>query len=51
MTEVMEKIEEGFDWFGEKTGQVGEGVVGLTETILTGEILAKLFGFTRREEQ
>jgi hypothetical protein len=50
MAEAIEKIEEGFDWFGEKTGQIGEGVIGLTEMVLTGEILAKLFGFTRKEQ-
>jgi len=37
--------EEIKDKVVDTTKAVGEGVIGLTETVLTGEILATLFGW------
>lgn len=42
-----EETENTFNWFGEKTENIAEGIVGLTEIALTGEILATLFGWKR----
>jgi hypothetical protein len=46
---MSEKTEEVKEKIVDTTKAVGDGVIGLTEMVLTGEILATLFGWKQTD--